>query len=86
VDYAIDAALKYYAEVIALNVILSYMTIFGPAVPQYMTELKQEALEPALATKNNLSAVSYIILEGFLPTFYCFNNPICITIYNSYCT
>jgi nucleotide-binding universal stress UspA family protein len=44
VDYAVDAALKYDAEVIALNVILSYVTIFGPAVPRYMSELKQEAL------------------------------------------
>jgi nucleotide-binding universal stress UspA family protein len=43
VDYAVDVALKYDAEVIALNVILSYMTIFGPAVPRYMGELKQEA-------------------------------------------
>ena len=43
VDYAVDAAQKYDAEVIALNVILSYMTIFGPAIPRYMSELKQEA-------------------------------------------
>ena len=42
-DYAVDAARKYDAEVIALNVILSYVTIFGPAVPRYMSELKQEA-------------------------------------------
>jgi len=43
VDYAVDAAQKYDAEVIALNVILSYVTIFGPAIPRYMSELKQEA-------------------------------------------
>jgi len=43
VDYAVDAARKYDAEVIALNVILSDVTIFGPAVPRYMSELKQEA-------------------------------------------
>jgi nucleotide-binding universal stress UspA family protein len=43
VDYAVDAARKYDAEVIALNVILSYVTIFGPTVPRYMSELKQEA-------------------------------------------
>ncbi len=43
VDYAVDAARKYNAEVIALNVILSYTTIFGPAVPRYLSELKQEA-------------------------------------------
>ena len=43
VDYALDAARKYDAQVIALNVILSDVTIFGPAVPRYMSELKQEA-------------------------------------------
>lgn len=43
VDYAVDAARKHNAEVIALNVILSYVTIFGPAVPRYLNELKQEA-------------------------------------------
>jgi nucleotide-binding universal stress UspA family protein len=43
VDYAIYVARKFNAEVIALNVILSYVTIFGPAVPQYISELKQEA-------------------------------------------
>lgn len=42
-DYAVDAAQKYDAEVIDLNVILSYVTIFGPAVPRYMSGLKQEA-------------------------------------------
>ena len=42
-DYAIDVARKYDAEIIALNVILSYMTIFGPTVPRYISELKQEA-------------------------------------------
>jgi nucleotide-binding universal stress UspA family protein len=43
VDYAVDAARKYNAEVIALNVILPYVTIFGPAVPRYLSELKLEA-------------------------------------------
>jgi nucleotide-binding universal stress UspA family protein len=43
VDYAVDVARKYDAQVIALNVILCDVTIFGPAVPRYMSELKQEA-------------------------------------------
>ena len=42
-EYAIDVARKYDAEIIALNVILSYMAIFGPTVPRYISELKQEA-------------------------------------------
>jgi nucleotide-binding universal stress UspA family protein len=42
-DYAIEIARKYTAELIALNVILSYVTIFGPTIPRHIGELKQEA-------------------------------------------
>lgn len=58
-DYAIHMARKYKAELIALNVILSDMTIFGPTVPQYISELKQEAqsylnrIKEKIVTDNN---------------------------------
>jgi nucleotide-binding universal stress UspA family protein len=42
-DYAIEMARKYSAELIALNVILSDVTIFGPTIPRHIGELKQEA-------------------------------------------
>jgi nucleotide-binding universal stress UspA family protein len=42
-DYAIEISQKYNAEIIALNVIVSYMTLFGPTIPPYILELKQEA-------------------------------------------
>ncbi len=42
-DYAIEISQKYNAEIIALNVIVSDMTLFGPTIPPYILELKQEA-------------------------------------------
>jgi nucleotide-binding universal stress UspA family protein len=42
-DYAIELGRQYNGEVIALNVILSDATLFGPTVPPQIMELKQEA-------------------------------------------
>jgi nucleotide-binding universal stress UspA family protein len=42
-DYAIELGRQYNGEVIALNVILSDATLFGPTVPPHIMELKQEA-------------------------------------------
>ena len=41
-DYAIQMARKYNAEVIALNVILSYVTIFGPTVLEYLERIREK--------------------------------------------
>jgi nucleotide-binding universal stress UspA family protein len=42
-DYAIELGRQYNGEVIALNIILSDATLFGPTVPPHVMELKQEA-------------------------------------------
>lgn len=42
-DYAIEIARKCNSELIALNVILSDVTIFGPTVPRHISEIKQDA-------------------------------------------
>jgi nucleotide-binding universal stress UspA family protein len=42
-DYAIEIARRYNADVIALNVIPSDVTLFGPSAPPHIIELKQEA-------------------------------------------
>lgn len=42
-DYAIQMAREYNSELIALHVILSDLTIFGPNPPRHINELKQEA-------------------------------------------
>ena len=44
-DYAIELARKYNSELIALHVILSDVTIFGPNPPQHIDELKKQAQE-----------------------------------------
>lgn len=42
-DCAIEIARRYNADVIALNVIPSDVTLFGPSAPPHIIELKQEA-------------------------------------------
>src|SRR5437870_118414 len=42
-DYAIQMARKYNSELIALHVIISDITIFGPNLPRHINEIKQEA-------------------------------------------
>lgn len=42
-DYAIQMAREYNSKLIALHVILSDLTIFGPNPPRHINELKQEA-------------------------------------------
>jgi nucleotide-binding universal stress UspA family protein len=42
-DYAIQMTREYNSELIALHVILSDLTIFGPNPPRHINELKQEA-------------------------------------------
>jgi nucleotide-binding universal stress UspA family protein len=42
-EYAIIVARKFSSELIALHVILSDVTIFGPNPPDHISEIKQEA-------------------------------------------
>ena len=39
-DYAIEIAMKYDSELIALHVILSDITIFGPNLQSHITEIR----------------------------------------------
>lgn len=41
-DYATELARKYNSELIALHVILSDVTIFGPNPPRHIEELKNK--------------------------------------------
>src|SRR5207248_565371 len=56
-DYAIELARKYNSELIALHVILSDVTIFGPNPPQHIDELKKQAQEylDKVKQKSNLN-------------------------------
>jgi nucleotide-binding universal stress UspA family protein len=42
-DYAIEIARKYDSELIALHVILSDITIFGPNLPPHITDIRKQA-------------------------------------------
>ena len=42
-DYAIEMARNYNSELIALHIILSDITIFGPNTPPHLDEIRQEA-------------------------------------------
>jgi nucleotide-binding universal stress UspA family protein len=42
-DYAIEMAKNYNSELIALHIILSDITIFGPNTPPHLDEIRQEA-------------------------------------------
>src|SRR5437879_8542932 len=57
-DYAIQMAREYNSELIALHVILSDLTIFGPNPPRQINELKQEAQKylDKLREKSNLDS------------------------------
>lgn len=57
-DYAIQMAREYNSELIALHVILSDLTIFGPNPPRHINELKQEAQKylDKLREKSNLDS------------------------------
>lgn len=57
-DYAIQMAREYNSEIIALHVILSDLTIFGPNPPRHINELKQEAQKylDKLRGKSNLDS------------------------------
>lgn len=57
-DYAIQMAREYNSELIALHVILSDLTIFGPNPPRHINELKQEAQKylDKLSEKSNLDS------------------------------
>lgn len=57
-DYAIQMAREYNSELIALHVILSDLTIFGPNPPRHRNELKQEAQKylDKLREKSNLDS------------------------------
>jgi nucleotide-binding universal stress UspA family protein len=56
-DYAIELARKYNSKLIALHVILSDVTIFGPNPPQHIDELKKQAQEylDKVKQKSNLN-------------------------------
>ena len=57
-DYAIQMAREYNSELIALHVILSDLTIFGPNPPRHINELKREAQKylDKLREKSNLDS------------------------------
>jgi nucleotide-binding universal stress UspA family protein len=57
-DYAIQMAREYNSELIALHVILSDLTIFGPNPPRHINELKQEAQKylDKIREKSNLDS------------------------------
>lgn len=57
-DYAIQMAREYNSKLIALHVILSDLTIFGPNPPRHINELKQEAQKylDELREKSNLDS------------------------------
>ena len=57
-DYAIQMAREYNSELIALHVILSDLTIFGPNPPRHINELKQEAQKylDKIKEKSNLDS------------------------------
>jgi len=56
-DYATELARKYNSELIALHVILSDVTIFGPNPPRHIVELKKQAQEylDKVKEKSNLN-------------------------------
>jgi nucleotide-binding universal stress UspA family protein len=56
-DYATELARKYNSELIALHVILSDVTIFGPNPPRHIEELKKQAQEylDKVKQKSNLN-------------------------------
>jgi|SRR5919198_2881340 nucleotide-binding universal stress UspA family protein len=54
-DYAIEIARKYNSELIALYVILSDITIFGPNLPPHITEIRQQAKQHLDKIKQKLS-------------------------------
>ena len=39
-DYAIEIAMKYDSELIALHIVLSDITIFGPNLQSHITEIR----------------------------------------------
>lgn len=57
-DYAIQMAREYNSKLIALHVILSDLTIFGPNPPRHINELKLEAQKylDELREKSNLDS------------------------------
>jgi nucleotide-binding universal stress UspA family protein len=54
-DYAIEIARKYNSELIALYVILSDITIFGPNLPPHIIEIRQQAKQHLDKIKQKLS-------------------------------
>jgi nucleotide-binding universal stress UspA family protein len=54
-DYAIEIARKYDSELIALYVILSDITIFGPNLPPHVIEIRQQAKQHLEKIKQKLS-------------------------------
>jgi nucleotide-binding universal stress UspA family protein len=54
-DYAIEIARKYDSELIALYVILSDITIFGPNLPPHVIEIRQQAKQHLDKIKQKLS-------------------------------
>jgi nucleotide-binding universal stress UspA family protein len=54
-DYAIEIAREYNSELIALHVILSDVTIFGPNLPPDITEIKQQAQQHLDKVEQKLS-------------------------------
>ena len=59
-DYALEMARIYNSELIALHVILSSITIFGPDPPPHIKELKQDAQKylDKIKEKSNEDSIS----------------------------
>ena len=58
-DYAIEIARKYDSELIALYVILSDITLFGPNLPPHIIEIRQQAQQHLDRIKQKLSDHAY---------------------------
>ena len=58
-DYAIKIARKYDSELIALYVILSDITLFGPNLPPHIIEIRQQAQQHLDRIKQKLSDHAY---------------------------
>jgi len=58
-DYTIEIARKYDSELIALYVILSDITLFGPNLPPHIIEIRQQAQQHLDRIKQKLSDHAY---------------------------
>ena len=58
-DYAIEIARKYDSQLIALYVILSDITLFGPNLPPHIFEIRQQAQQHLDRIKQSLSDHAY---------------------------